>query len=418
MSGILIRGLHRLEGEIRIQGSKNAVLPVMAASLLHKGTVILENVPKIQDVFCMMGILESLGCICRWKEHTLTIRTDGLDGSRIPEVEARKMRSSIMLMGPLLGRMNEVIGWYPGGCSIGERPIDLHLAAFQAMGAEIFCDGDRITAVTEGIAGTDIDLQFPSVGATENVIMAAAAAEGVTTLYGAAREPEIECLCLFLQEMGVRIEGTGSSMLRIHGGCELHDVTFRVPGDRIVAGTYLGAILAAGGDVFLKDAPTVHLSEVLDAAGQMGGEFEILPDGIRLRMEGRPRPIALKTGVYPGFPTDLQSVFVAAAAVADGTSFISEHVFEGRFASAKELRKLGGHIIIKDRTVCVEGIYPLSGGELTAPDLRGGAALVVAGLAARGETRVSGYEHIRRGYEDICRDLRGAGADIEYMDFR
>lgn len=416
MSGILVRGLHRLEGEIRIQGSKNAVLPVMAASLLHKGTVKLDNVPKIQDVFCMMGILESLGCVCRWEGHAVTIDATGVKESRIPEREAGKMRSSVMLLGPLLGRTGEAVGWYPGGCSIGERPIDLHLSAFRQMGVDVVCDGDRITAETTGLLGARIHFSFPSVGATENVVMAAVAADGVTVLQGAAKEPEIEILCYFLQSMGADIEGIGSSVLTIRGGTPLHDAECQIPGDRIVAGTYMGAVTAAGGRVYLKEAPAMHLTAVIDAAQQMGAEVLSGSGGIWIGMEKRPLAVNLETDVYPGFPTDLQSVFVAAAAVAEGTSFISEHVFEGRFAAAKELRKLGGHIIIRDRTVCIDGVCPLTGGAVTAPDLRGGAALVVAGLAAQGETLISEDFHIRRGYEDICWDLRGLGADIRWQE--
>ncbi|MGN0159162.1 MAG: UDP-N-acetylglucosamine 1-carboxyvinyltransferase [Brotaphodocola sp.] len=412
MSGILVRGLHRLKGEITIQGSKNAVLPVMAASLLHKGTIKIDNVPKIQDVFCMMGILESLGCVCQWSGHAMVIDTTGLKEYQIPESEARKMRSSVMLLGPLLGRVGEAKSWCPGGCSIGKRPIDLHFAALSQMGATVNCDGSCIAARTTGLHGADIRLSFPSVGATENVVMAAAAAEGVTVLHQAAREPEIEILCRFLHAMGVDIEGIGSSVLKIHGGKPLHDTEFQIPGDRIVAGTYMGAVTAAGGEVYLRDVPPVHLTAVSHAAEQMGAEVKHSSDGIFLAMKKRPSAVELETCVYPGFPTDLQSVFVAAAAVADGTSFISEQVFEERFAAAKELRKLGAHIIIENRTVCIDGLYPLNGAAVTAPDLRGGAALVVAGLAAQGETFVAGDGHIRRGYEDICRDLQHVGADI------
>ncbi len=416
MSGILIHGLHRLEGEIKIQGSKNAVLPIMAASLLHRGTVTLLNVPKIQDVFCMMGILDSLGCCCCMNGNTLVIHTEHGTGNQIPEEQAGQMRSSIMLIGPLLGRCGEVIGWYPGGCSIGERPIDLHLSGLCRMGAEICCEGDQILARTEGLKGTDISLAFPSVGATENMIMAAVAARGITVLHGAAREPEIETLCRFLECMGVRIEGIGSERLTVYGGCCLKDVTFSIPGDRIVAGTYLGAALAAGGELYLDQAPGEHLLRVMDAARCMGGELEYDSSGIWIRMNHRPKAITLATDVYPGFPTDLQSVFAAIAATAEGISQIEERVFEGRFAAAKELRKLGGHIIIRGRTVCIEGRYPLTGSDLYASDLRGGAALVVAALAAQGESTIHGCGYILRGYEDICRDLSQVGAQISYRE--
>lgn len=416
LSVIRIQGLHCLEGTIRIQGSKNAVLPLMAASLLHKGTIVLTNVPRIQDVYCMMGILESLGCVCEWEEHTLTIHAGDLCVSRIPQAEAGQMRSSVMLLGPLLGRLKEAVSWHPGGCSIGKRPIDLHLLALRRMGADIRTEGEQITASTQGLKGCEIIFPISSVGATENAVMAAVAAEGTTILRGASVEPEIVILCRFLEKMGARIGGIGTDTLVIEGGKSLHDVTFEVPGDRIVAGTYAGAVLAAGGDVMLQEAPAEHLEEVLRVIRKTGGAVQILPEGIRVRMEGRPGPVEITTGIYPGFPTDLQSVMVAVAAVADGDSRIHETVFEGRFASAKELQKLGGHIIIEDRTVCVTGTYPLRGGAVCAPDLRGGAALVVAGLAAQGTTILSGYEYIRRGYEDICRDLAGVGAKIELKE--
>lgn len=415
MSVIQIHGLHCLEGEIKIQGSKNAVLPLMAASLLHKGTVVLNNVPGIQDVNCMMGILEYLGCRCEWEDHTLRICTEGVNTAVIPEEEAGQMRSSVMLLGPLLGRMREAVSRHPGGCSIGRRPIDLHLSALRTLGAEIRVQGEQITASTLGLRGGEITFPLPSVGATENAVMAAVAAQGTTVIRGASVEPEIEVLCLFLKEMGARIEGVGSSTLVVHGGQPLHDVTFTVPGDRIVAGTYAGAVLAAGGDVLLREVPACHLEAVLQVVRSMGGRTELVPEGIRVRMDGRPRAVQVATEAYPGFPTDLQSVVVAVAALADGRSRICEQVFEARFASAKELQKLGGHIIIEDRAVLVDGVYPLTGGSVRAADLRGGAALVVAGLAARGKTRLSGYEHIRRGYEDICRDLSGVGADIQLV---
>lgn len=414
MSGIFVRGLRRLEGDIRIQGSKNAVLPVMAASLLHKGTIKLFHVPKIQDVFCMMGILESMGCVCRWEEDGMVIDTTALDSSQIPKEEAEKMRSSVMLLGPLLGRCKEAQGWHPGGCSIGERPIDLHLMALKKLGAEIRCEDSGIYAKTAGLRGAQIHFPFPSVGATENAVMAAAAADGITVIQGAAKEPEIEILCRFLQSMGVQMEGIGSSVLKIHGSSTLHDTEFRIPGDRIVAGTYIGAVLAAKGSIYLRGAVSSHLWAVLDAAEQMGARVLCRPGGIFIRMEQRPQAVCLETQVYPGFPTDLQSVFAAASAVAQGTSSIKEQVFEGRFAAAEELRKLGGHIIIKDRTIFLDGVYPLIGAAVEASDLRGGAALVVAGLAAQGETQITKTIHINRGYEDICRDLHSLGADIRW----
>lgn len=418
MSVIQIQGLRCLKGKINIQGSKNAVLPVMAASLLHRGTTVINNVPGIQDVYCMMGILEYLGCECRMEGHTLTICAEQAAVAQIPDELAGQMRSSIMLLGPLLGRFKEAVTSHPGGCSIGSRPINLHLEGLKKLGADIRVEGERITASTVGLAGSRVELLFPSVGATENVIMAAVAARGITVLSGAAKEPEIETLCLFLQEMGAGISGVGTSELTIEGGKELHDVTFNIPGDRIVAGTYLGAVMNAGGEVLLKGAPVRHMEENIRLARHMGAELFIRPEGILVRMEGRPKAADFATGPYPEFSTDLQSVMMAVASIADGTSFIQETVFEKRFSTAKELQKLGAHIIIDERTARVEGVFPLRGGDVCAQDLRGGAALVVAGLAAGQVTRVCGYSHISRGYEDICRDLQGVGAGIELLQLQ
>lgn len=410
MSVIHVHGLHSLRGEINIQGSKNAVLPVMAASLLHRGTTVINNVPRIQDVSCMMGILEYLGCVCTLDGHTLTIDTREMSSTRIPDSQVKQMRSSIMLMGPMLGRLNAAVTCRPGGCSIGKRPIDLHLYALRRMGADIRMEGDRITASTIGLKGAEIDFDYPSVGATENALMAAVAAKGNTCIRGAAKEPEIMELCRFLTAMGARIDGIGTDTLRVEGQRPLKDIVFEVAGDRIVAGTYLGAVMAAGGDVMLLNAPAHHMEEVLCVARRMGAEIAVVPDGVRVCMEGRPKPVDIRTGPYPEFPTDLQSVMVAVAAVADGVSHIEETVFEGRFGTVKELQKLGAHIIINDRTAKITGTWPLKGGEACATDLRGGAALVVAGLAGDGVTSIAGYSHIHRGYEDICRDLCGTGA--------
>ncbi|MGL5433832.1 MAG: UDP-N-acetylglucosamine 1-carboxyvinyltransferase [Lachnospiraceae bacterium] len=412
MSAIRLCGLHSLNGEITIQGSKNAVLPVMAASLLHKGTTVISNVPEIQDVFCMKGILEYLGCRISFKDHTMVIDTRDLTSIRIPDMQVKQMRSSIMLLGPLLGRLGEAATCHPGGCSIGKRPVDLHIFALRKLGAEIRVEGERIIASAQRLQSADIRLDYPSVGATENALMAAVAAEGTTRIYGAAQEPEIMELCRFLTQMGAEISGAGTDTLIICGRQPLHDVTFRVAGDRIVAGTYLGALLAAGGSVFLREAPVHHLEQMVRQARKMGAVIAEQPDGLLAVMEQRPRTAHIQTAPHPGFPTDLQSVMLAVAAVADGVSVIEETVFEGRFATADELQKMGALIEVTDKTATVTGVRRLHGAEVAATDLRGGAALVVAGLVAEGETVITGYEHIRRGYEDICRDLAGVGAVI------
>ena len=416
MSVIRIQGLRCLKGKINIQGSKNAVLPVMAASLLHGGTTVITNVPGIQDVYCMMGILRYLGCECSLEKHVLTICSRRASVAQIPDELARQMRSSIMLLGPLLGRFRQAVTSHPGGCSIGKRPIDLHLYGLKKLGADIRVEGEQITGSTVGLTGAEIVFPYPSVGATENIVMAAVAAGGTTVLTGAAKEPEIETLCLFLREMGARIDGIGTSKLTIQGGTVLHDVTFEIPGDRIVAGTYLGAVMASGGEVLLGGAPVRHMEENIGLARRMGADITIRPEGLAVRMEGRPVSAEFSTGPYPEFSTDLQSVMMAVASMAEGTSLIRETVFEKRFSTAKELQKLGAHIIIDGRTACVEGSFPLKGGTVEALDLRGGAALVVAGLAAGRETEVQSYIHISRGYEDICRDLSSVGAGISLVE--
>ncbi len=412
MSVIHIQGLRCLKGKIDIQGSKNAVLPVMAASLLHRGTVVITNVPEIQDVICMMGILEYLGCSCSLEDGCLTICTEQAALSEIPGSLARRMRSSVMLLGPMLGRFGKAVTVHPGGCSIGKRPIDLHLYGLRALGAEIRVEGERISASTPGLLGGEVRFGYPSVGATENVLLAAVAARGTTVIEGAALEPEIETLCLFLKELGADIAGIGTHTLTVSGSIPLHDASFAIPGDRIVAGTYLGAVMSAGGEVLLSGAPVRHMESTLKLAKHMGAKLKIVPEGLIVSMEKRPAAADFETGPYPGFSTDLQSVMMAVAATAEGTSHIRETVFENRFSTAKELQKMGAHIIIDGKTARVDGVRPLGGGTVVAKDLRGGAALVVAGLACAQETRVLGYEHINRGYEDICRDLKSAGAEI------
>ncbi len=410
MSVIRIQGLHSLRGEIEIQGSKNAVLPVMAAALLHSGTIVITNVPRIQDMFCMMGILEYMGCRCQLDGHRLIMDTRGLVSVPVPEDKGKQMRSSVMLLGPLLGRLHEAVTCRPGGCTIGKRPIDLHFYVLREMGARIEEEGGRIKAFTGGLRGAMLRLPFPSVGATENALMAAVAAEGATCIRGASREPEIETLCRFLTEIGASISGIGTSTLTVQGGKKLHDGEFAIPGDRIVAGTYLGAVMAAGGELILSGAPIAHMADTLEAAEQAGCGLEISGGVIRARMRGRPRPVSLSTGPYPAFSTDLQSVMLAVASVAGGDSLIRENVFEERFATAGELQKMGADIVIDGSAARISGKKSLIGSRVQASDLRGGAALVVAGLAAEGVSEIYGYSYISRGYEDISRDLAAAGA--------
>ncbi len=413
MSTIQIEGLRPLRGEIAVQGSKNAALPMMAAAILHKGVTVLEHVPRIRDVFCMIDILKTMGCRCEFEGHRLTIGAQTLSRIAIPRSYVTAMRSSIVLLGPFLSRCGEAATYYPGGCSIGSRPIDLHLYGLRKLGTEIEERGDdKIAARAERLKGCEIVFPYPSVGATENVLLAAVRAEGTTVIRGAAREPEIESLCRMLNGMGARIRGQGTGTITVEGVDALHDSEFRVPGDRIVAGTYLAAVMAAGGRAFLRGIEADQLAGVPELFAGMGARIRREEDGIGISMEGRPAAVSLETRPYPGFPTDLQSPMLSVLAVSSGSGQIRETVFEGRFAAAEELKKMGAQIEIDGRTAAVRGRYPLEGAEVDAPDLRGGAALAVAALAAAGETRIRECSHILRGYEDICRDLRLLGAGI------
>ena len=412
MSVIVVQGYYPLKGEIEIQGSKNAVLPMMAAAVLHKGTTVLNHVPRIQDVFCMMGILESMGCVCNLEGHTLTIDAKRLICCGIPKEGGKAMRSSIILLGSLLGRCKEAVAYYPGGCSIGSRPIDLHLSALEKLGAKFEEEGEVIYAATTGLKGTHITLSYPSVGATENVLLAAVGAEGNTILDGAAMEPEVEDLCWMLEAMGANIHGIGTGTLKIQGAQKFHDIQWQVPGDRIVAGTYLSAVMAAGGKALFRKSCPHQLGCVIRTMKEMGAEIRLWENEIEIEMTGQPKAVSVETSPYPGFPTDLQSMMMVLLSVGEGTGYLKEKVFEGRFATAKELHKMGADIIIKGREALITGQKALKAAQVQACDLRGGAALVVAGLAAEGETKVTDCHHILRGYEDICYDLKSLGAKI------
>lgn len=414
---IEVRGGRPLSGTIQIQGSKNAVLPMMAAALLAEGTTVFTNVPRIQDVFCMMGILRFIGCGCELEGHVLTIDARKALRAEIPREHMEAMRSSIMMLGALLGRKGRALTRYPGGCLIGSRPIDLHIEALRALGAVIREEDGSIIAQGEHLSGGFISFPYPSVGATENALLAAVLADGTTKIRGAAREPEITELCLLLNQMGGEISGIGTSSLTVRGVPRLSGVSRRVPGDRIVAGTYLAAVMACGGEAVFTGLSPDQLEEVLAVFGSAGLRAQIGTDQISVSMDGRPRAFSVETGPYPGFPTDLQSQAMAVMAVADGTSQIWERVFEGRYKTAGELQKLGAAVAVEGQNAVVSGLGPggrLRGAEVTAADLRGGAALVIAALAAEGTSRILGCGHIRRGYEDICRDLAALGADIAW----
>ncbi len=420
MSVIQVCGLTPLKGEISIQGSKNAVLPMMAAALLHRGVTVLTNVPVIRDVACMLDILESLGCRCCHKGDCLVMDARSVTGISIPEEYVTAMRSSIVVLSALLGRMGEGSCCYPGGCLIGARPIDLHLMALRALGADIRERDGTIEASCRkngGLKGTEIHLSYPSVGATEQAILASVLADGVTIIHQAAREPEISQMCRFLNNMGAVICGMGTDHLMVQGVAGLHDSSFRVEGDRIVAGTYGAAVVAAGGEALLRGICPSDLKVPLEEFQKAGAAVDADEKNrqIRICMGKRPLPLLIKTEPYPGFPTDLQSPFMAFLATAQGTSYIEEQVFEGRFATAKILEQMGAVIRTEDQRAVIEGHYPLKGAVVNACDLRGGAALMVAALAAEGDTFIGECHHIERGYEDICRDMAALGAHIRWV---
>lgn len=414
MNRIEIAGNIPLNGEITVQGSKNAALPLMAASVLHEGKTVLHNCPRILDIEYMAGILRELGCTVIWKDdNTLLIDAKKLSGGCVSGRFATKLRASVILMGSLLGRCREAKLPYPGGCTIGTRPIDLHLRAMEQMGAAVQLSEDMIRLCTSGLHESEIELPFPSVGATENIILAAVLTRGITRIRGCATEPEVEELCRFLVEKGAVIDGIGSRELRITGVDKLTDSEYTLITDRIVAGTYLCAAAGTRGKITLRSAPVQHLKPLIGLLEETGAKVSEEPGRIVIDGSAAFGCIdRIVTAPYPGFPTDMQSQMMALLCRAKGISRITENLFEARFLAARELNRFGAKVSVRGRTAFIEGVETLKGAEVTAYELRGGAALVIAGLMADGKSVVRGCRFIDRGYEDICRDLQGLGADI------
>ncbi len=415
MDTICVHGGVSLQGKVRIQGSKNAALPVLAATLLTKGENTVYNCPKISDIFQMQQLLKSIGCTVKIRSDCICVDATKISAQRMPAEAVRGMRSSVCMLGALLSRCHEVVMEPPGGCVIGARPIDMHIRALEQMGAEFrIVDGLIYAKVNGRMHGADICFEKVSVGATENVILAAVLAEGITCIRGAAKEPEVTALCEYLQGCGARIQGVGSSCLRITGVEGLQGTCYRIPADRIVAGTYLFAALATGGSVWLEEAPCAQLQTVLKIAGEMGAVCQTTTDGVYVQAPGYLKPIkVIRTEEYPGFPTDLQSMAVVAALNARGSTVMEENIFENRFHVVDPLRTMGADLEILDaKRVRINGGCTLKGKEVEAKELRGGAALVIAGLLAEGVTTVRGCRYIQRGYENICKDLRELGARV------
>ena len=409
-----VQGGLPLAGRVRIHGAKNSILPVLAASLLNRTgeQIRLRKVPELYDVQAMISILTGLGAQIEKEGEDLLLRTDRIDRYHVPEALMREMRSSIFLMGPLLARMGRAQLYYPGGCAIGMRPINLHLDGLRALGAVITERDDYIEARGR-LRGGEIDLAYPSVGATENLILAAVTAQGHTVIRNAAREPEIMDLQNFLNTLGADVEGAGSPLVRIRGVRELGGGSYSVFPDRIVAGTFLLAAAITGGSITVESVIPLHFKSLLRLLKQAGAQVEVSEKEVTVSTGGGLRAIPrVTTGPYPGFPTDLQAPLLACLTLARGSSTMIEHVFKDRFHHVPELRKMGAQISLRGHRAVVDGVPLLKGAPVRAADLRAGAALVLAALAAKGESRIAGVHHIERGYEELPGALRSLGADI------
>ena len=413
---ILIEGGARLLGEVNISGAKNSVLPLIAATLLAEGVSCIDDSPWLSDVDCMCRVLEALGASTCFDNGTLTVNTRNLSSSEPPGELVRKMRASFIVMGPLLARTGRVCMSLPGGCAIGARPIDLHLKGFEAMGARISIDHGFIEAVTPHLFGSRIYLDFPSVGATENIMMAASLADGMTVIENAAMEPEIIDLANLLNVMGAHIRGAGTSTIRIEGVEKLQPARHTVIPDRIEAGSFLAMAAATGGELIVNNVIAEHLQPVTAKLQEAGCFMEIGYDSIHILGPEKLEPLDVKTLPYPGFPTDMQAQFMAMLACCRGSSTITETVFENRFMHAAELQKMGADIEIDGNSAVVSGVSRLKGAQVDATDLRAGAAMVIAGLAADGTTTVEDVHYIERGYECMIEKLRGLGADITRIE--
>ena len=414
MEKLVIHGGKPLEGTVRVSGAKNAVLPIIVASMLGTTQSTLTEIPKLADVHTVCDVIASLGVHIEHPERdTLVIDAHELTSTTAPYDLVRRMRASFLVMGPLLARKGRAQISLPGGCSIGARPIDLHLKAFEAMGAVINLEnGDIEATAPNGLKGAQIYLDFPSVGATENILMAASMADGKTVLENAAEEPEIVDLATYLNSMGANIRGAGTNVIRIEGVKELHGANHAVIPDRIEAGTFMVGAAMTQGNVFVENAISEHLKPLISKLKEVGAEVQEEIDGIRVIGHEPLRPADIKTLPYPGFPTDMQAQFMALTTICQGTSVVTETVFENRFMHVDEFKRMGAKIRIEGRSAIVEGVSRLKGASVNATDLRAGAALVLAGLVAEGETEVGYLYHIDRGYDNLVLKLQRLGADI------
>jgi UDP-N-acetylglucosamine 1-carboxyvinyltransferase len=409
----IINGGNRLSGEVSITGAKNAVLPILAATVIGGNKSTILNIPDLRDVEIMEGILLALGCTVERADKVMVVDSKPLNQIKVPEELVREMRSSIILMGAMLARCGEVIISYPGGCEIGPRPIDLHLKALRDMGAVIEESHGYLHCKTDGLKGVDIQLDYPSVGATQNIVLAAVTAEGKTTIRNSAREPEIVDLQNYLNKSGANVSGAGTSIITVEGVTKLKNVTHSIIPDRIVAGTYMTAAAITGGDIVINDIVVEHIQGIIAKLREAGALIYTNSNSIKVIGQSKLNSIEmLQTLPFPGFPTDMQAQMMTLLSIANGTSIISETIFENRFKHAEELIRMGANIKTFGKIAVIKGVKELTGAKTTAKDLRGGAALILAGLVSKGITEVNSIHHIERGYEDIDLTLQNLGADI------
>ena len=418
MEKLIVKGGKRLVGTVKTSGAKNAVLPIIAASIMGTSPSHFDEVPMLEDVRTISEVLRSLGIKVESKEkNCLDIDSTVVESCEPPCELMRNMRASFFVMGPLLARMGKARIYMPGGCAIGARPVDIHLKGFEALGVVLDQQDGFIEATTpNGLKGATIYFDFPSVGATENVMMAAALAEGVTILENAAEEPEIVALASYLNKMGAKIRGAGTDVIRIEGVKELHGADYTIIPDRIEAGTYMIAAAMTGGDVIVDNVLPEHQKPLIAKLREAGAIVEEDIDKVRVIGNGTLKGVSVKTLPYPGFPTDMQAQIMAMMVVSEGKSKVTETVFENRFMHVEELNRMGATITTSDRSANIEGPAKLVGCDVRATDLRAGAAMILAGLVAEGETRIGDLHHIDRGYEDIVEKLKNLGADIERVD--
>ncbi|AAM24846.1 UDP-N-acetylglucosamine 1-carboxyvinyltransferase [Caldanaerobacter subterraneus] len=413
MGKFKINGGKRLYGEVEVHGAKNSILPILAATILNEGVSVIHNCPRLKDVDSMIEILEHIGCKVSFSGRDIVVDARDVKDSEIPDNLMRTMRSSIFLMGALIARNKKAFISFPGGCDIGHRPIDLHLKGLKKLGVEIEESYGYIRCKGVRVRGNEIHLDLPSVGATENIMLAATLADGITVIRNAAKEPEIEDLQNFLNSMGARITGAGTNTIVIEGVKKLHDTEYTIIPDRIVAGTYLCAAAMTRGELTVVKALKEHLEPLISKLKETGCELKTGNDYIKITCNKRPKAVdMIVTLPYPGFPTDLQPQIVSVLSIAEGTSIVTETIFDNRFKYTEELVRMGADIKVEGRVAVIRGVDKITGAKVLAKDLRGGVALVIAGLGAEGTTVVEGAEHIDRGYESLEKALKSVGADI------